>query len=147
MPRARISPRGIEVAKAGYDVDTAAPANMMFSSSLVAMRLALTDIVTPVAYSGAWSAVYKRAIVNYATAFPQPPVVLVAGINNDGSSDQAPYVISGADGSKGWNYPYFAVYSYTNRFELFVYSNPASGWYVGSPRWRYFVFQNVLTAD
>lgn len=146
MPRARISVNGIEIAKQGYDVDTAAPENMVFSSSLVAMRLARTGVVTPAPYDGELSTVYYRHIEYYPTPFLQAPVVLVAGINADGSSDQAPYVMSGAsdEGGSAWWLPYYSVYSYANRFELYVYQDEVV--YVGSPNWRYFVFQNTLSA-
>ena len=52
MPRARLSANGIDVAKPGFDVDTAAPADMLFSSSLVAMRVAMTGVVTPGPFTG-----------------------------------------------------------------------------------------------
>jgi hypothetical protein len=138
MPRARLSVNGIDIAKPGYDVDTAGLPNMRFSSSMVAARIAATGTVVPTAYDSN----YNYSVVNFATAFPTPPIVLVAGIYGDGTSDQTPFLTLSADGSTAWNRPYYEIRTYTDRFELYVCKialirTPPS-------TWRYWVFQNTI---
>ncbi|MFC3206891.1 hypothetical protein [Aquamicrobium soli] len=144
MPRARISADGIEVARPGFDVDTAAIGEMQFSSALVAARIVKTGVVTPGPFSGLLSNLYLQSIVTFDAPFPSPPIILVAGLNSDGTSDQTPYVISFADGSDAYHLPYYEIRSYTDRFELSVYK-PVSGVIRPTPtNWRYWVFQNTV---
>ena len=138
MPRARLSVNGIDIAKPGYDVDTAGLPNMQFSSSLVAARIVLTGTVTPTSYDGD----YNLSTVSFATSFPKPPIVLVAGIYGDGTSDQTPFLQVGADGSTAWNRPYYEIRTYTDHFELYVCKNALLR--VPPSTWRYWVFQNTI---
>lgn len=144
MPRARLSKDGIEIAKAGYDVDTATLPQMAFSSSMVAMRLALTGTVTVVDYSGAFSGEYRRGIVTFPTAFSKPPIVMVAGLRGDGSTDQTTFAMySFSDqNATGWIRPIYHVVTATTNFELYVMK--AAFFAVRPTTWRYFVFQNTL---
>lgn len=145
MPRARLSRRGPQLAKYGYNVDTAPIANMAFSPDLVAMRLAETGTLTAAAHSdGAPFTAYYKATKVFASAFPEPPFVMVAGIGGDGTSYQAPYVINTAGGGVLEVTPHYVLYTYTSYFDLYVMQWSAGG--VNLPTtWRYFVFQNTLT--
>lgn len=142
MPRARLSADGIDIAKPGYDVDTASLPNMQFSSSLVAARIAMTGLVTPTAYDS----FYKMSSVTFPSAHPRAPVVLVAGISSGTSTDQTPFLYTEASNAEGtaWNLPYYEIRTYTNHFELYVaqmsYIRPSPS------TWRYWVFQNTLDA-
>lgn len=142
MPRARLSSEGIDVAKLGYDVDTASLANMMFSSSLVAARISQSGTVTPTGYDS----FYNMASVTFPTAAPRPPMVLVAGITSGSTSEQAPFLWRAASNSlgEGRNLPYYEIRTFTDHFELYVakmsYVRPAPA------TWRYWVFQNTLDA-
>lgn len=142
MPRARLSSEGIDVAKPGFDVDTASLANMMFSSSLVAARISQTSTVTPTSYD----VYYNWSSVTFPTAYPRPPVVLVAGITSGTTSDQTPFLWKEASNSEGmaWNLPYYEIRTFPDHFELYV----AKMSFVRPPpaTWRYWVFQNTLDA-
>lgn len=142
---ARISSRGIEIAKPGYDVDTASRANMRFSSDLVAMRLALTGIVNCVPHSeGNPFIPYYKGTKVFDTPFPDPPFVMVAGIGGDGTSYQAPFVINTVGGGALQVTPHYVVYTYADRFDLYAMQWPDGG--VNLPTaWKYFVFQNTLS--
>lgn len=149
MPRARISTNGIEIAKAGKDVDTAPLEDLVFSSQFVSLRLAKTGVVTPTTYAGFLSSRYNRSIVYYDTPFSTPPLVLVAGIRPNGTSDQSQHYTTAiplSSGNPSYLLPYYSVESYTDRFELYVHAREASG----DPRpfytsdWRYFVFSYTI---
>lgn len=145
MPRARLSRSGIDIAKAGHDVDTATIENMQFSSSMVAMRLALTGIVTVGSYTGDMSDLYWRGQVSFPTAFPRPPVVMAAGLYSDGSTDQTPIaVISASDQSqRAWVHPIYSIVTKTTGFDLYV-TRPGTSFGDRPLNWRYFVFHNTL---
>lgn len=145
MPRARYSANGIDIAKPGYDVDTAGLANMTFSSSLVAARIIKTGIVTPAPFSGYMNSLYYQSIVYLDAPLPRPPIVLVAGINADGTSDQTPFVISQAFSSDGIAYrrPFYEIRTFTDRFELCTAIGDADIRPM-PPTWRYWVFANTL---
>jgi hypothetical protein len=143
MPRARLSVNGIDIAKPGYDVDTAGLANMQFSSSLVAARIAKTGVTTPTSFSGYLSDIYLRSIVYLDVPAPKPPVVLVAGLNGDGSTDQTPFVYRSASGGVAYRLPYYEINTFTDRFELYVLTDPIVR--PAPASWRYWVFQNTLT--
>lgn len=143
MPRARISAGGIEVAKPGFDVDTAAIGDMQFSSALVAARIAKTGLVTPENYVGFYSESYKRAIVYLDDPVPYPPIVLVAGIRSDGTSDQAPFINRYVSGGTAYHEPYYEIRTFTDRFELYVLQVRGDV-YPAPPNWRYWVFQNTV---
>lgn len=148
MPRMRISENGPEVAAPGHDVDTAPLEHMMFSPTLVAMRLASQGTVSVGSFSGLLSDMYYRGIVNFDTPFVRAPVIMVAGLNADGSADQSFFFYNVANGSEAWNRPYIQVDSYPDRFELFVLVRNGDGPIITRPtNWRYFVFANTLDAS
>lgn len=144
MPRARLSTDGIDIAKPGYDVDTASIENMQFSSSLVAMRLALTGIVSVANFTGYMDDRYRRGQVTFGTPFVRPPIVMVAGLYPDGSTDQSPIVLRTVSDQQGraWGLPVYQITVSTTGFDLFVTKD---SWAGNRPTdWRYFVFQNTL---
>lgn len=144
MPRGRLGRNGPELAKPGYDVDTAPLTAMLYSSKLVAKRLAFDGTVTVGSHSdGAPFTSYFKATKVFDTPFPEPPEVRVASINGDGTSDQAPYVVNYAGNGQLWVLPYFVVYPYVERFDLYVLREPDR--YVGPLTWKYFVYQNTLS--
>lgn len=146
MPRGRLSRNGIALAKVGYDVDTAPLTGMQFSPQLVAKRLAYDGTVVVGAHSDGvpFSSYYKATKVHDPQyQFPDPPEVRVAGINGDGTSDLAPYVINYAGNGQLWVLPYFVIYSYIDRFDLYVLREADR--YVGPLTWKFFVFHNTLS--
>lgn len=144
MPRGRLSRNGLALAKVGYDIDTAPLAGMAFSPQLVAKRLAMSDSIVVGPHSdGAPFTSYYKATKVYDAGFPEPPEVKVAGINGDGTSDQAPYVVNYAGNGQLWVLPYYVVYSYVDRFDLYVLREADR--YVGPLTWKYFVFHNTLS--
>lgn len=148
MPRARISRQGIEIAKPGFDVDTAGPGDMIFSSQFVTFRLAMTGVVTVAHYSGYLDSRYERAVVTFPQPFPNPPIVLAAGILPDGRSDQSQHyrTIVPLDSSKpSYALPHYSIETFTDRFELYVLTRDLSGYISFFTRtWRYFVFSNTI---
>ncbi|MBB6011865.1 hypothetical protein HNR59_001210 [Aquamicrobium lusatiense] len=152
MPRMRLSSAGPEIALPGYDVDTAPLEKMAFSPSFVAMRLALSGTVTVGPFSGLLSVYGYQGVVTFPTPFVRPPIVMVAGLNSDGTTQQSPFVrniragVSGVDRVMPWS----EIRTYRDRFELFVLmrqgSDPTP--YEDRPlNWRYFVFENTLDAS
>ena len=143
MPRARISVRGPELAEAGYDVDTATLDHMLFSPDYVAMRVALTGTVVPASYTGDMDDYYYRSVVTFDAAFPAPPLVLVAGLYADGSTDQSPVLYTAVSGSTAVILPLYEIRTFTDRFELYVLTS-GSNLRTQPDSWRYWVFQNTL---
>lgn len=147
MPRARLSVDGIDIAKSGYNVDTASLENMQFSSSLVAARIYKTGVVTPAAFTGYLDGKYKRAVVDFDDTFPHPPIVLVCGLNSDGTVDQSVFLMSKVEGSTLFIIPFYEIRTFVDRFELYVWSEAP-----GTPdsyrphpsNWRYWVLHNTL---
>lgn len=147
MTRARISNKGIEIAMPGYSVDTAPPSKMMFSPDFSALRVARTGTVTVASYSGSMSQYYLRAIVSFSPQFQSPPIVLVAGRNSATESEQTPFLHTISGDGRTYSLPFYAVYTFRNRFELYVLRVPAeSGQFIGPKTrvWRYWVLHNVL---
>ncbi len=141
MPRARISVDGIEIAKPGYDVDTAALENMLFSSSMVAMRIFETGTLNPTTTLPADDQ-YRTATVTFDDPFTNPPIVLVAGVYSDGTSDQSPFLWNTANGSRAWVRPYYQVQTYVDKFTLTVLRH--TNIRPNPDYWRYWVFYNTL---
>lgn len=149
MPRQRLSHDGPQIARPGFDVDTAAPQNMLFDPRLVAATVYDTDIVTTVPYSGGdglgtW---FNRALVNHGRTFPMPPVVIpyeVVGsarrlhMSTESIFPNQAQAVRGCAGS---------VRVYNDRFE--IYSANANLW-TGSlfpppgTTWRYVTLSNTL---
>ncbi|TGT64103.1 MULTISPECIES: hypothetical protein [unclassified Mesorhizobium] len=146
MPRARISAQGLEIAKQGYDVDTAAPENMAFDKNYVALRLAYTGVLTVVNFSGFMSDKYRQAIFVFPTPFLKPPLCMVAGQRSDGATDQTTFLgIAASDQSNmAWHEPVYQIITTTTQMELYVsktsWGNNASR----TVNWRYWVFRNTL---
>lgn len=143
---ARISNAGIEIAKPGYDVRTAALANMVFSPNLVAMRVAFEGTFTAGPHSeGNPYAAYYKATKYFDTPFPNdPPYALAAGIGGDGTSYQAPFVINSAGGNTLEVTPHFELNTYTDRIELYVMQWTAGG-VILPLTWKFFILQNTLS--
>lgn len=142
MPRARISRNGIELAMAGYDVDTAPLNKMIISPQFPTMRIALSGTVTVGPLSGTWGGLYDWANITFPAPFPSPPVVFVSGQNSDGTSDQTPFNYRAEDGGGAFTWmPHYSIETYTNRFELYVQKG---GGNIGTitRTWKYFVFAN-----
>lgn len=144
MPRMRISSAGVEIAREGFDVDTAAPENIIFSSTAPTLRLALTGVVTISDFSGPLSGRFARAIVYYDEPFEKPPLVLAAGVVSSTVSDQGPYVAGSISGSARWIR--YSVASFTDRLEIYGYHRNVDGNLASRPTrtYRYFVFHNTL---
>lgn len=150
MPRARLSANGPEIAAPGYDVDTAPLRNMIFSPWMVAMRLALSGTVGVTSFTGYMDDYYYRGIVNFPEPFVRPPLVMVAGLNPDGSSQQS-MSVSGITSASGGSstlriVPGVEIRTFADRFELYVLvrNGPALPIVDRPANWRYFVFQNTL---
>ena len=144
MARKRISAAGIEIAKEGFDVDTAAPEDMIFSSTLPTLRLALTGVVTLTDFSGPLSTRFARAIVYYDDPFAKPPLVLAAGIVSSTDSDQAPFMTQSLSGWATWIR--YSIASFTDRLEIYGYHRNVAGNLVSRPTrtYRYYVFHNTI---
>lgn len=143
MPRARISRDGIQLAKSGFDVDTASLANMVMSPQFATMRIVLQGYTTPVDFSGYVSGYHRRSIVAFPIAFPSPPLVLVSGIVSSSASDQSPYFYeleTDAGGTR--KLTHYSIETYTTHFEL--YTAKAGGTALSNipSTWKYFVFAN-----
>jgi hypothetical protein len=152
MPLMRLSEAGPEIAKPGYDVDTAAIGNMVFSPSLVALRIALTGVITPTTFSsGVLNTWYYKGTVTFPTPFVRPPLVMVVGLETDGTTQQGCFfdgIISGQSGDAKM-LPYWQIDTYTDHFDLFTMRHNDSNWNEHFPvcaDWRYWVFQNTLDA-
>lgn len=78
MPRARLSERGPQIARHGFDVDTAAPKDMFFDPSLVAATVYATGIVATTPYSGGdgLGDYCNRYVGSHGRTFNMPPLVL-----------------------------------------------------------------------
>lgn len=145
MPRARLDASGPKIAKAGYDIDTASPANMNFDTGMVALRLRYTGIVTCAAYTGdTYASLYDRAIVTFPTPFSKPPLVLFAGRLSDTESNQTPFVVTGPQPG-GWtksNLPgaYMVISSETG---CTIFRRKVISGYTPQTV-KYFVFANTL---
>jgi hypothetical protein len=146
----RISEEGPKIAKSGYDVDTAEIGNMVFSPSLVAMRIALTGTVTPTTFSsGVLNDWYYKATVTFPQPFARPPIVMVAGLETDGTTQQGLFyanIVSGQAGNAKV-LPWWQIDTYADHFDLFTMRHNDSNWNESFPvcaDWRYWVFQNTL---
>lgn len=144
--RVRIGKNGIDIARPGYSVLTATPAQMVFSSAAVAARLAYSGTVAV----GAFDSLYYKGEVVFPAAFPQPPIVFVAGLKDGaGFSQQGPFFTIGATVNSGTGYvlPHYEIRTYVDRFELYVLHHFPSGAVQGSgvTTWNYFVLANTLS--
>lgn len=149
MPRARISAKGVEIAKPGYDVDTAGIANMLLSPQFSILKVAQSGTVTVAPFSGYMDSDYYAATVNFPSAFIRPPLVMVAGLNGDGSTDQTAAVLSYASDQSGraWIFPMYEIEVTTSKFDLYVKyfgGDPNSPYWYRTTTWKYWVFNNTL---
>lgn len=151
--RMRLSEQGPQIAKSGYDVDTASIADMVFSPSLVALRIALTGTITPTTFSsGVLNSWYYKATVTFAEAFVRPPIVMAVGLLDDGTTIQGVGVASiiSHDSGNAKVLPYWQIDTYVDHFDLFTMRHNDSGWtnahYPVANTWRYWVLQNTLDA-
>lgn len=145
MPRARISRNGVQLAKQGFDVDTAPLNQMIISPLFPTMRVIQSGYVTVADYSGYGSAYHRRAVVSFTSTLSRPPIVLVSGVIDSNTSDQSPYYYIVQDGSGGFDLvTHYSIDTYTNRFELYV-GKVGSTFLNNIPlTWKYFVFGNTL---
>lgn len=145
MPRARISKDGIEIAKSGYDVDTASIGDMLFSSQFTALQLELTGTVSVAGFSGYMSTQYWKGSVTFPSAFPKPPLVMVAGQLGGGVTDQTAAAITefSDQAATAWIRPIYEIVVTTTGFELYVVNGTGDS---GSrpTSWKYWVFRQTL---
>jgi hypothetical protein len=148
MPLMRLSENGPEIAKPGYDVDTASIENMMFSPSLVAARIALTGTVTPTTFSsGVLNDWYYKGTVTFPTPFVRPPAVIVAGLETDGTTQQGIFFTSITGGGTSRVLPWWEIDTYVDHFDLYTMRHNDSDWDEVFPvcaDWRYWVLWNTL---
>lgn len=147
--RMRLSEAGPQIAKSGFDVDTAAISNMVFSPSLLAMRIALRGTVTPTTFSsGVLNDWYYKGTVTFPTAFSQPPIVMVAGLEADGTTQQGMFYVRQVSSGTAILAPYWQIDTYTDHFDLFTMRHNAwSGeTFPVCATWKYWVLQNTLDA-
>lgn len=152
MPRARLSMAGPVIALPGYDVDTAPTRKLAFSPEMPALRLAEEGTTTIGELSGGgFNNMYYWASVAFEKAYMAPPLVMVAGLNDDGSTDQSCFHVGYTTGGGTENYqrPFMEVRVFVDHFELYVLvrNGPRTDVNPLVPRatnWRYFVFQNTL---
>ena len=147
MARASISKNGIEVAKSGYDVDTAPLSKMILSPLFTTMRIDHSGIVTVAPYSndGEWPQIYDRAIITFPRPYNDPPVVFVAGQNSNGTVDQTPFHFRFESDGGGFRWvPHYSIETFTNRFELYVLKGGGAFGTI-TRTWKYFVFANTLS--
>lgn len=147
MPRIRINKNGIAIAKQGFDVDTAAPANMLFSSAGIAARVYETGLTTVSSYSGKASDRYKRSRVNFSKAFAAPPPVFVAGLLSGGGADINPLRQSVTGSGYSRQHPIYSLEIDKTGFYLYVANYVDSGTLIyGSlaTTWRWWVLDCVL---
>lgn len=143
MPRARISRNGIQLAKPGFNVDTATLANMILSPQFATMRIALQGYTTPVDFSGYVSNYHRRSIVTFPTAFPTPPLVLVSGIVSSSVSDQTQFEYELSTDQGGTRkLTHYSIETYTTHFELYTAKTPGTALSNIPSTWKYFVFAN-----
>lgn len=146
MPRIRINKNGIAIARAGYDVDTASPANMLFTSDGIAARVYQTGLTTVTGYSGKGSDRYRRSRVNFGKTFSSPPPTFAAGLLADGGADINPsfYNITGNNFSR--QHPTYSLEIDTTGFWLYVCNYSDTGNLYGSKAttWRWWVLDCVL---
>lgn len=148
MPRARLSVRGPQIAMPGYDVDTAPMSKMVFTPDAVAMRLRFTGIVSVAAFSGFMDNYYYRGIGYFPELLDRLPIILVAGINSDGSVEQRPFMYGRAESASMRVTPSTEVRTFLDRVEIYVLARSGPGPIapvLPTPAtWKYFVFENTL---
>ena len=146
MTRVRIDKNGIAIAKEGYDVDTAPLSKIQFSPLYVSMQLLVKGIVTVANYTGYMDDLYRRAIVTFPAALAKPPIVMVAGQNGDGTTDQTTIVGTAASDQSGkaWYEPVYQIITSTTQFELYVNKSVWGGNSSRTLDWRYWVFRNTV---
>lgn len=130
MPRARIDKNGIEIAKQGFDVDTAAPQNIAFSTRWNAAHIFTKGTMSPTAaWSGFMSDQYNRSVVSYGRTFARPPIVFAMGHMGSGSLELGNCVSIAVPFNPGTArvLPFYQIMSYTDRFEFFTYARFADG--------------------
>lgn len=150
MPRARIDRNGIAIAKAGFDVDTASPAEMTFHPSFVAARLFMRGTLAVGNYTGTGDNIYRRGTVSFGKTFARPPVVIVGGVRSDGGLTMTPFLQTffSPQNSLGQITPHYSVEIGTSSFTLYVKRNDPSNGFYGpvETSWRYWVLENTLDA-
>lgn len=72
MPRQRLSVNGPQIARPGFDVDTASPENMLFDPRFIAASVYATNIVTTTAFDD----FTNRYVGSHGRTFPMPPIVI-----------------------------------------------------------------------
>lgn len=151
MPRARLSVLGPQIAVAGYDVDTAPMSKMVFTSDAVAMRLRFTGTLSVSAFSGFMDDYYYQGVGYFPETLTRLPIVLVAGINADGSVEQRPFMYGRAESASMRVTPSVEVRTYLDRVEISVLVRygpaPHAPILPHPPTWKYFVFENTLDAS
>ena len=152
MARFHISADGIKMAKAGKTVDSTDINDLTFSSEWPMLRVKYTGTVTVATYTGEFSNVYDKAEYYYPEPFSAPPIVMVAGVINETTSDQrsAVYTSPWVPGGYSSLAPYYCINSLAEKFELYVLTRLGS---IGTPfperltsTYRYYVFDSLIEA-
>lgn len=148
MPRIRVNKNGIAIAKPGYDVDTAAPGNMLFSSDGIAARVYQTGLTTVSGYSGKGSDRYRRSRVTFSKTFSAPPPTFAAGLLSDGGADINPTRLNIVGNTFARKHPVYSLEIDRTGFWLYVanFSSDELGFRYGSQAttWRWWVLDCVL---
>lgn len=136
------------MAQAGYNVDTAAPDKMIFTTDWPTLRVKYTGVINATNIPGPWSRIYDTAIFTYPEPFLQPPIVLVAGIISETVSDQKSQIFTSPylPGDYSGRSPWYTINSLPDRFELYVFARFNNGDPVAgrTKTYRYYVFDSVI---
>jgi hypothetical protein len=143
MPRARISSNGPQIAKPGFDVDTASFRDMVFDPRFVAARVMMTGTVTTTDYTGFMDQWYTRAIVPYGRTLPMPAIALFFQHYGDGRLVSHTYVREFPPGND-WAkmFPDTEVRAYTDRAEIYAATKLATR--PAGNTFTYVILENTL---
>lgn len=150
MPRARLSRNGPEIARPGYDVDTAALENIAFAPQWVAARVWKTVDVTVQPYAGDDIAfLYDRHIETFGRIFPTPPIIIASGLIDTSNKIVSNVTLRSVPvAGNGWAAiaPSFQIFASNSHFELYVRRRDVSGNPIGNAPaiWRCTILENSM---
>lgn len=129
MARARINKDGIDIARQGYNVDTAGPADIAFSTRWNAAQIFMKGQTNPIAFSGYMDNIYYRSIVPFGKTFARPPIVFVGGVISADQREICATSLTSIPFAPGVGYiiPFYRVLSKLDQFELYVARKYPSG--------------------
>lgn len=145
MSRIRLSKNGPEIAREGFDVETAEPKDMFFMPMGVAARIKETGIATPVSISNST----RTCRVNFAEPFSHPPMMFFAGLRADGGADVTPNMMVTIGSSFMWRQMHYYAQIDTTGFDLFLTQGVGAA--LGgpiypevAPNWRWWALENTM---